>query len=316
MSGKLSLIQSRNDLLETMSESDQVKYFKLMQLWFQKKINKATYDKEIIKLLNKTQNELHKRFILIFLHKHVTYSKHMYLNSEFNVPIKEEIEVSKPTVSNSCEDLGHIDKKMKVSHERDYYFEPVNEYKFIPSVNVDYDEGSLLNKNRDGYLMGLVQIIAWQQGINNGVPDTDVGVLVQSGLQVFIKNLLTNIVMLKKTFKHKSSFVCDFGKHVPNPWLKSSHIYRTPQSSRYPLVSSKSYLSEKRSFMQNENFQTAMDISNSVQFNLLNKKSSNSISIHDVLYVIMNNINNIIPLQDLQYTMYENILPIPNTYTN
>lgn len=313
MSGKLSLIQSKNDLLQTMSEGDQVKYFKLMQLWFQQKINKATYDKEITKLLNKTQNELHKRFILIFLHKHVTYSKHKYLNHDFyQQNVKQECEPSIPSVNsnNTPEHLDHIDKKMKISHERDYHFEPVDVYKFLPSVNVDYDEDSLLNTNRDNYLMGLLQVISWQQGIQNGAPNKEVGVLVQYAVNVFIKNLITTIVTQKKTFKLKgNNFICDIGKHVPNPWLRSSHIYRTQQSSRYPLVKSKSYLSEKRSHLLNENFHIAMDISNSIQFNVLEKKTSNSITLEDLLYVIMNNVNNLIPLQDLQYTMYESILP-------
>lgn len=310
MSGMLSLTQSKNDLLQTMSESDQVKYFKLMQLWFQHKINKSMYDKEITKLLNKTQNELHKRFILIFLHTHVKYSKQKYLNHDFNLlPVKQEC-ASSVNNSNPTEQLGHIDKKMKLSNEREYQFEPVDVYNYLPPVNVDYDEESLLNANKDNYLMGLLQVISWQQGIQDGAPNKEVGILIQYGINVFIKNVLTTILTQKKTFKLRgNNFICDIGKHVPNPWLKSSHIYRTQQSSRYPLVKSKSYLSEKRSLLSNENFHTAMNISNSIEFNILEKKLSNTITLQDILYVIMNNINNVIPLQDLQYTMYENILP-------
>ncbi|KAI5743884.1 hypothetical protein M8J77_023293 [Diaphorina citri] len=312
MSGSLSMIESKNELLQTMSEADQVKYFKLMQLWFQQKINKTTYDKEITKLLNKTQNELHKRFILIFLHKHVTYSKHKYMNFHYDEENNKQEFESKPNVNvnGASEQFAHVDKKMKVSHETEYYFEPADIFPFVPPVNVDYDQNSLLTTNKDSYLMGLLQVIAWQQGIQDGAPNKEIGALVQYAVNTFIKNLLTTIVTQKKTFKVKgSNFICDIGKHMPNPWLKSSHIYRTQQSSRYPLVKIKSYLSEKRSLLKNENFHTAMDIANSVQFNLLNKKPNHRVSLEDVLYVVMNNVNNVIPLQDLQYTLYENILP-------
>lgn len=294
-----------------MSETDQVKYFKLMQLWFQQKINKTTYDREIIKLLNKTQNELHKRFILIFLHKHVTFSKHKFMNFDSDQKFKLlETEPMETEVSNTTEQLGHVDKKMKVSHEREFYFEPADAYSFLPSVNADHDRDSLLSSNKDSYLMGLLQVIVWQQGLTNGAPNKEVVPLVQYAVNYFIKNILTSIVTHKKTFKIRgNNFICDIGKHVPNPWLKSSHIYRTQQSTRYPLVKSKNYLSEKRSLLQNDNFHTAMDIANSVHFNVMNKKPNNSISLEDILYVVMNNVDNIIPLQDLQYTLFETILP-------
>ncbi|KAL1458740.1 hypothetical protein WDU94_008861 [Cyamophila willieti] len=309
MSASLSLIQSKNELLQTMSETDQVKYLKLMQLWFQQKINKNTYDKEIIKLLNKHQNELHKRFILIFLHKHVTLSKHKFLNYDPELDIKTEVEESKV---NTNGEFGHVDKKIKVSHEREnvYYYEPVDGYNYLPTLTSDCNKDSLLSSNKDSYLMGLLQVIVWQQGLPNGAPNKEIVALVQYAVNTFVKNILTSIVMQKKTFKLKgSNFICDIGKLMPNPWLKSSHIYRTQQSTRYPLVKSKNYLSEKRSLLKNENFHTAMNIANAVQFNVLEKKTSNSISLEEVLYVVMNNIGGVIPLQDLQYSLYESILP-------
>ncbi|KAL5290852.1 TADA1 family protein [Megaselia abdita] len=201
-----SLDSARSSLVKILGPSEQL-YWKNIKCWFSGEINKQDFDLNAVEILGRQNIKIHNDFLIALLKK----------IGHISVPIPTPRLISNSNTSSSNSNTHRKRKHSQIFKTTD----------ILNFLDTEVSQGS--EKFREGvtnlkyaakehflpdasFLVGRFMVAAWEAGVNS--VDEKVCDLVAKAVQVYLKNLLSEIILKKKNYKVSGNFFYDVGNEA------------------------------------------------------------------------------------------------------
>lgn len=205
-----SLDIARSSLIKILGANEQL-YWKNIKCWFSGEINKGDFDINAVQLLGRHNIKIHNDFLIALLRKigHISVP----------IPVPRLISSSSSSISSPHHSNSNTHRKRKHSQ----IFKTTDILNYVTEIS----QGS--EKFREGvtnlryaakehflpdasFLVGRFMVAAWEAG----VPSVDEKVcdMVAKAVQVYLKNLLSEIILKKKNYRVSGNFFYDVGSEA------------------------------------------------------------------------------------------------------
>ncbi|XP_037936963.1 transcriptional adapter 1-like [Teleopsis dalmanni] len=229
------VLVTKNALIAAVSDNVWAKYTSNMKMWFRHKWTKEEFDTESRKFFTPEQMHLHNRFFLAMLNKMDAYQMPPPPPPSMGTQQQQQTGANTSTSSSSSKS-----RKRKRSSRDRFGFEQQDILDFIKTNNTETlrpPSGTEANLQMwptqrycrqemflpdPAFMLGRLMIGAWEVGLVN--VDDNVAECMINAIQIFLKNLLSGIIMKLKHYKSTAdgSFYYDVGATLRDPSLRNT----------------------------------------------------------------------------------------------
>lgn len=205
-----SLDVARAQLVKVLGNNEQL-YWKNIKCWLNAEINKTDFDVNAVELLGRQNIKIHNDFLLALMLK----------IGHISVPIPTPRLISNPS---SISSPHHSNSNTHRKRKHSQIFKTTDILNFldteIPQSSDKFREGvsNLKYAAKEhflpdaSFLVGRFMVAAGEAGVNS--VDEKVCDMVAKAVQVYLKNLLSEIILKKKNYRVSGHFFYDVGSEA------------------------------------------------------------------------------------------------------
>lgn len=204
---------AKSSLTKVLGANDQL-YWKNIKCWFSGEINKQDFDQNALEILGRQNIRLHNDFLLALLMKigHISVPnpvQRLISNNSSTSAIPSQTYTSNSSNSHRKRKHSQIFKTTDILNflDTEISYGTAEKYRDGAS-NLRYASKEHFLPDAS-FLVGRFMVAAWEAGVNN--VEEKVCDMVAKAVQVYLKNLLSEIILKKKNHRVSGNFFYDVG---------------------------------------------------------------------------------------------------------